>query len=138
MLKKFRKALEDRIVESSVAAIFILLAWAFSILGPPIWEAIAKNVPPHLIFPVLLLSVLLNLILGAFLYSTNKAPEFKLLYGIYWDKERNPHCPSCKKPVYYDSWHMHGDGYYCKPCNKVTPLKDANGKEIKPNEVFGE
>ena len=20
-------------------------------------------------------------------------------YGVYWDKQKNPHCPSCKKPI---------------------------------------
>lgn len=133
---KVKNAVQDRLIESAFAAITVLLAWLLSIIGPGIWESISASVPARAIFPVLLLSILTNIVLGALIYRAYRRPEFELRYGIYWDSGRNPHCPVCKKPVYYDTWHMHGTGYFCKPCNKVTPLKDAHGKEVQPADVF--
>lgn len=138
LLSRAKEALLSRVVEACVAAVMVLLAWVTSIVGPAVWGAISEVVPAQALLPVLLLSVLLNLILGLLLHSATYGSETRLtlLNGIYWDKDRNPFCPVCQKPVVYDSWHTAGWGYYCKPCAKVTPLKDFSGKTLKPEDVF--
>ena len=130
----------SRLVEACVAAITILLAWIASIIGPAAWPLLSEVVPADAFLPLLLLSLLLNGILLALLMSVTRkpAPGLQLRYGIYWDSKNNPHCPVCQKPVFYDEWTMWGWGYYCKPCDKVTPLKDATGKVLKPEQVLGE
>jgi len=67
-----------------------------------------------------------------------KKPEFRLKYGIYWDSDKNPHCPNCKIPVAGYSEYQVGKGYYCKPCNKVFPLQDSAGNDINPTQVVSE
>ena len=138
LLSRAKEAAISRTVEACAAAITVLIAWFLSLIAPAIWPAILKAVPIQALLPVLLLSLLLNLILGLLLYLATKKPEpeFQLHYGVYWDKNRNPHCPVCKNPVVYDNWGYQGFGYHCQPCNKVTPLKDAAGVEIKPEQVF--
>jgi uncharacterized protein YbaR (Trm112 family) len=63
-----------------------------------------------------------------------------LRYGIYWDKNRNPHCPVCKIPVSYNSWSNGSGGsnfgYYCPPCKHIYPLSDETGKYLKPEEIL--
>lgn len=138
LLSRIKEALLSRVVEACAAAVTVLFAWVTSIVGPAIWSAIFETVPVQALLPVLLLSILLNLILGLLLHSAIHGSETKLtlLNGIYWDKDRNPFCPVCQKPVVYDSWQVGGWGYYCKPCAKVTPLKDFSGKTLKPEDIF--
>ena len=140
LLSRVKEAAMSRLVEASVAAITVLLAWIASIIGPAVWPILSQVVPADVFLPLLLLSLLLNGILVVLLVSATRkpAPEFQLRYGIYWDSNNNPHCPACQKPVHYDEWAMDGWGYYCKPCNKVTPLKDATGKTFKPEQVLGQ
>jgi hypothetical protein len=116
----------------------VLLAWLTSIITPVLWPAIKAGIPSEAIFPALLLSFVINVILVALLYSATRKedPFLQLRFGIYWDKDKNPYCPVCQKPVVYDNWELFGWGYYCTPCNKVTPLKDAHGKNLKPEQVL--
>lgn len=138
ILSRAKEAALSHTVEACAAAIAVLLAWVFSIVAPVLWPAISAAVPPQALLPALLLSLLLNLILAVLLYSATRKPEpeFQLRFGVYWDKNNNPHCPVCQKPVVYDDWGYQGWGYYCQPCSKVTPLKDSAGREIKPEQVF--
>lgn len=126
-------------VAMCVAAFTALLGWVVALLGPYIAPAIAK-VPPVAFAPVLLLSLLVNAILALLLYSATRKPksEYRLKYGIYWDKEKNPHCPVCKVPVVYGEYVGHGRVYYCTSCKKFHRLADANGKGIEPAQVLAE
>ena len=65
-------------------------------------------------------------------------PDFVLKYGIYWDGDKNPHCPNCKIPISGYSEYLEGRGYYCKPCEKIFPLTDINGNNISPEQVIRE
>lgn len=138
LLDRAKEAVHTHIVSVCVTAITVLLAWVASIIAPVLWPAVKAGVPSEALFPVLLLSLLINAILGVLLYSATRKekPALQLRYGIYWDKDNNPFCPVCQKPVVYDNWSFQGWGYYCKPCNKVTPLKNAHGKELKPEQVL--
>jgi hypothetical protein len=75
------------------------------------------------------LSIVLNLLeLTYYLLRLEKLDTgFKLKYGIYWDKDQNPHCPHCKTPVTYGDY-ADSSGYYCKPCNHVFGWSMPPGK----------
>ncbi len=138
LISRAKEAILSNTVALCVVAITALLGWVASIIGPAVWPVISAAIPVQALLPALLLSIFINLIFAVLLYSvTQKSePEFQLRYGIYWDKNKNPHCPVCQKPVVYDNWSYQGFGYYCKPCQKVTPLKDPAGNEVKPEQVF--
>ena len=92
-----------------------------------------------MLLAILVTSLALNLIFFIVVWITSKKEPFRLKYGIYWDKDKNPHCPSCKIPVAaYGDYQMSGKGYYCKPCQKVFALADASGKNIDPVKVLAE
>ena len=139
LLSNAKEAVLSNILAVCSAAITALLLWFLTLIDKSVlYKAIVEAVPAQSLLPLLLLSLLLNLILLYFLYlATQKSePELQLRYGIYWDKQHNPFCPVCQKPVAYDDWGIGGVGYYCQPCKKVTPLKDSLGKELKPSQVF--
>jgi hypothetical protein len=138
LLERAKEAVRTHVVNACVTVITLLLAWITSIITPVLWPVVRTAIPPEALFPVLLLSLLINAILGVLLYfaTRKEKPALQLRYGIYWDKDNNPFCPVCQKPVIYDDWDPQGWGYYCQPCSKITPLQDAHGKKLKPEQVL--
>ena len=136
---KLKEAVLSRAVESCVASITVLLVWALSEIYPVLFPAIEAAATKKLLLSLLVLSAILNLLFLALILLLSKNDSFKLKYGIYWDKKKNPHCPSCQKPVAaYGNYQSSGKGYYCKPCKQVFPLADASGKEVSPERAISE
>ncbi len=137
--EKVREAIQSKAVESAVASITVLFVWAMYQLAPVILPAIEGAASKQVLLALVLSSFGLNAILVLLVWSLSKNEPFRLKYGIYWDKEKNPHCPSCKTPVAaYGNYQSGGRGYYCKPCKKVFPLADAAGNNINPEQVIAE
>lgn len=70
-------------------------------------------------------------------YATKRS-GLRLKYGIYWDGDKNPHCPSCRTPLANYNEYTVGKGYYCNPCEKVFPLADVSGKSVEPLKAIAE
>jgi tRNA(Ile2) C34 agmatinyltransferase TiaS len=96
---------------------------------------IESNLSNQVLLALLLASIAINILLAILIYGATKKRPFKLKYSIYWDSEKNPHCPSCQKPVAAYGKYTAGKGYYCKPCGKVFPLADASGNDMAPADV---
>ena len=52
--------------------------------------------------------------------------KFILKFNAYWDKDKNPHCPYCEKPLtdYYERGGIYC--YFCHTCNKKRYLQDKD------------
>ncbi|WP_303852671.1 hypothetical protein [Seleniivibrio woodruffii] len=74
-----------------------------------------------LVFIMMLL--LLVFILLVLVYVLRKT-DMVLKYGIFWDKNNNPHCPSCKIPLNIYGEYTIGNGFYCESCKAVYPMAD--------------
>ncbi|HEY8085128.1 MAG TPA: hypothetical protein VIE69_05950 [Methylophilaceae bacterium] len=137
-VERTKEALLNRLSEGVAAALTVLIAWVAYAIVPVVLPAIASAVPTKIILALLLSSLLMNIIFAVLIWSMNKRPMFVLKYGIYWDKDKNAHCPSCQKPVATYGEYSAGKGYYCKPCKKVFPLADASGNDIDPAKALSE
>jgi len=138
-LEKAKEAILSHAVESCIASITVLLAWGVSEIYPWLLSSIEAAATKKLLLSLLVVSVALNFLFLAFVWLLSKSDTFMLKYGIYWDKHKNPHCPSCQKPVAtYDDYGHSGKGYYCKPCNQVFPLADAAGNNVSPETAVSE
>jgi hypothetical protein len=141
LIEKIKESLLSHIAEMFAVAVIAFLIWIGKQITPIILPAIKENISKPILFSLFISSFFINFILVISIWVLNKKNkgELKLLYGIYWDKKSNPYCPSCKKPgISYDNYSINGLGYLCIPCNKVFPLKDALGNEVKPSRVLSE
>lgn len=139
----FRNKLKDSITskaaESLAVAASVILIWATAKIAPIVLPAIESSLSKEVIVSLLLASLALNIVLVILFWVLHKKPEFRLKYGIYWDSEKNPHCPNCKTPIAsYADYQTCGTGYYCNPCRKVFSLQDASGNDIKPGQAVSE
>ncbi|MBZ4187216.1 hypothetical protein K7B09_12880 [Thermomonas sp. RSS23] len=139
LIDKLKDTLADRAAEAIASSLTVVLAWAAYQIAPAILPAIEDVVSKRFLLALLATSSALNVIFFVATWYSSKSDDLRLKYGVYWDKQKNPHCPSCKKPISgYASYQFHGKGYYCKPCNKVFPLTDAQGNTIEPAQVLSE
>ncbi|HUX90139.1 MAG TPA: hypothetical protein VMV48_05560 [Gallionellaceae bacterium] len=134
-----KDSIATRAAEGIAASLTVLLVWAAYQVAPVALPAIEAAVSKQVLLALLVTSLVLNFIFLIVVWLTSKKEPFRLKYGIYWDKDKNPHCPSCKIPVAaYGDYQLGGRGYYCKPCKKVFALADASGKNINPATAIAE
>jgi len=92
--------IKDRIRESIISkaggslAILVgfLLIWIAKKIAPIVLPVIQQKLPADVLVSIILTSLLLNLIFLVIFWLFYKKQEFRLKYGIYWDKNKNPHC----------------------------------------------
>jgi uncharacterized protein YqhQ len=135
---RVKESLASRAAEGIAVALTVLLIWAVSQLAPVILPAIEAATSKQVLLALLVTSLVLNVIFAYVVWRVSKKDTFRLKYSIYWDKHKNPHCPSCKTPVGAYGSYSSGKGYYCKPCGKLFPLADATGKNIDPTDALAE
>ncbi len=137
--EKVKESITTRAAEGLAVSVTIIVIWVASKVAPVILPSLESSLSKSLLLSLFLASLALNLVLVILFWIIHKKPEFRLKYGIYWDSNKNPHCPNCKIPIAsYGDYQIGGTGYYCKPCKKVFPLQDAAGNGIKPEQVVGE
>lgn len=136
--EKIKEKVIDHAAEAAIASVAVLLIWVANQLSPVVLPLIESTIPKQVLVGLFVASLLINGLLAWLIYTATKKPSFRLRYGIYWDSEKNPHCPSCKTPVAAYNKYQSGTGYYCKPCSKVFPLADASGKDIDPAKAISE
>lgn len=136
--ERVKESLITRAAEGLAASVSVIIIWVCTIVGPAILPALENTLSKSIIIKITLASLALNVVFLLLFWVTRKKPEFKLKYGIYWDSNKNPHCPNCKIPIGAYNEYNAGWGYYCKACDKILLLTDAAGNDIKPEQVLRE
>ena len=137
-IRKITDKVVEHAAEAAVAAVSVLLVWVAKQLSPVVVPLIESTLSNQVLVALLLASLAVNILLALIIYVVSRKPAFKLKCGIYWDREKNPHCPACQKPVAAYGEYQSGKGYYCKPCGKVFPLADARDRDIDPANVISQ
>ncbi|MCL4547144.1 MAG: hypothetical protein M1495_01070 [Bacteroidetes bacterium] len=57
--------------------------------------------------------------------------------NLYWDKKKNPFCPSCKSPVSYYAEYKGTKCslFYCPKCKVEIEATDVNGNILSMSEI---
>jgi len=136
--EKVKSSIVSRAAEGLAVSISVIIIWISSKIVPIILPVIESSLDKSLLVSLLFASMALNIIILVIFWIFQKKSNFKLKYGIYWDKDKNPHCPNCKIPVTEYADHPEGWGYNCRACNKFFSLADMNGTDIKPQQAISE
>lgn len=136
--EKVRDKLVDRAAEGIAAALTALLIWVAYQVAPVILPAIEAAASNKVLLALLVSSLVLNVVCVLVALSATKKEDFRVKYGIYWDRDKNPHCPNCKIPIAGYNRYDTGKGFYCKPCNKIFRLTDVAGNDIDPLQAVSE
>lgn len=136
--EKVKESLASRAAEGVATSLTILLVWATYQVAPAVLPAVEAATSKQVLLALLVTSIVLNIAFALVAWHLSKSKPFRLKYSIYWDKDKNPHCPACKIPLGQYAQYQTGTGYYCKPCGKIFALVDATGKKIEPAAALAE
>jgi hypothetical protein len=139
-MKPFEKILDGFFEHiGTVAALVVtgLIGWLFVELAPIVAPSIRTSLSMDVLLGMLGLSLSVNVALGVATWRlSSKRPTLRLMNGILWDADKNPHCPVCKNAgLNYAEW-VDNFGYFCNNCRKTYSLQDASGNDVKPAEVL--
>ena len=137
-IEKVKDSIASRAAEGIAVSLTVLLVWAAYEVAPVVLPAIEAVTSKKVLLALLVTSLVLNFVFVVVAWFLSKKEPFRLKYGIYWDKDKNPHCPACKIPVAAYGEYQAGKGYYCKPGKKIFSLADASGKDIDPAKAIAE
>jgi len=99
--------------------------------------SVVSNKPSYILRILLSIPTSAALVLAYFLLhnrSKNKRADIHLQllpkFGIYWDKDKQAYCPSCKTLLSDYRPFVHASGktsylYHCIKCDKMIPLTDG-------------
>lgn len=132
-LEKIKNGFFEHIGLTAALVLTGLIGWILTEVAPIVLPAIQEKLPSKVMLAILMLSIFINLLLAIAVWLlTRKREILKLRYGIFWDIEKNPHCPVCKNPgLQYSEW-GYQLGYRCNPCDRIFSLCDSSGKDITP------
>jgi hypothetical protein len=134
-----RDSLLKRATEATATAVVGLLIWASYELAPALLFLVSSPEYGQSFLVVFIASLAINLILTFVVWRISNQSSLKLKYGAYWDKGKNPHCPTCQKPIGNYSEYDYGTvGYLCRSCNNIVSLTDAMGNKINPERAISE
>ena len=138
--EKFKDGFFEHLGTAVALVVTGLVAWISMQIAPIILPAVLDKFPSKIMLAILMLSLFINIALAVITWRlTRKNDELKLLYGILWDKNKNPHCPVCKNPgLQYAEWNYGQLGYRCNPCDKIFALQNSSGTDIKPAQAVSE
>jgi hypothetical protein len=136
-LQKIQDGFFEHLGSTIVLSIVGLLSWLFLSLAPAVAPVLRQHLSVDVLLAVLGVSVLLNAgLLFVVIYLRESESPLRLKFGILWDKDKNPHCPVCKRAgLQYGEWSFQ-PGYLCNPCNKTFALADESGKDLDPTTVI--
>ncbi|WP_339412816.1 hypothetical protein [Pseudomonas sp. EA_35y_Pfl2_R5] len=138
-IEKTKEAILSKAVEASIASISALLLFIFYQISPVIITAIESAISQKTLLALLALSIVTNIFLLALVILTNSKSknDLYLKFGVYWDKDKNAHCPICKNVLSTNNrFGPLSEEYYCNPCKKLTYTTNATGEQIPRQEAI--
>lgn len=136
-LEKIQEGFLEHIGTAAALVVTGLIGWLSLEIAPVIAPAVKASLSPEVLLAVLGLSLVVNIAMTVAIWRlTPKRPTLRLMNGILWDSDKNPHCPVCKNGgLMYDQW-VHRWGYFCNNCGKTYGLQDASGNDVKPEDTI--
>lgn len=83
-------------------------------------------------------SLAINIVLITTLIYFKQKQKLLLKNGVYWDKNKNPHCNKCKSPLTFggsDFYEQNPKSFWCTSCRTAIYPVDSNGKYIEISKI---
>ena len=99
------------VIQLVIAVLAVLVAGLFSLgwqyLPPEITQPILARLSKEFLLVVIVFLLLLVVVEIAYIIYLNQKYKLKIVDGIYWDKDQNPHCLACKNPMSKSNYTSH-------------------------------
>ena len=103
-----------------VGALAFLLLACVTAIGSSLPAGWLNNLPSKPILLLLALSIVVNLLCAWGIFCLLREERMTLRDGVWWDKENQPHCSSCKTPIIFGDFSARyaQTTYWCIKCGR--------------------
>lgn len=115
-----------------VSGLVTMLVTIWLSIRDPMADIVISTVPKSVvvILPLLLLSSLILAVSYIFYLRNKLKDKLFISFGIYWDNNLNPYCPTCQKllsnyALYKDASGHSRPGLFCINCKHVVRISDG-------------
>jgi hypothetical protein len=140
----FFEKMKDEFADKLATALVLAIVGGVSYLIVPaaesVWAVLATNIDPHRALGIATLLLLASITLAVLLYLSKRSLKNALLedklraaFGVLWDGELEPYCPTHQTPLSGYGKHWEGSdtwAFRCVACNAYISLSDDNGKSL--------
>lgn len=143
-MPKLAKIIKDKSIESIIEKLLLLL-WVllvpFILWFKDFLSNISQNFSKEFLLIVSLMLLSTSVLLFSRVIRLRKRLKNDLIQavGVYWDKNLNTYCPSCKKLLSNYAFYLIGSkyvpGFKCISCNDVIHMSDDEKIFLKIEEA---
>lgn len=119
-----------------------------AILGSPLSVLVINKIFPkginyvlniiseHRLLALFLILLIISVASIEFVYLLNyrNKSKLKLIFNVFWDKNRNPYCPACRLPLIIKKV-KDTDIYYCLKCKEYISPTHRRGQSVDLDSV---
>ena len=136
---KITTPIKESAIKWLLSAIFgilgLLVGSIYSDLIPIILPRISQELPKVTLLKFLTLAIILVVLSWVLSYIIYIYSKTKLIpkFGVVWDKNKEPYCPNCEKPLAKHPAKFEGNvitGVDCVKCKKSFILMTDDGRRI--------
>jgi hypothetical protein len=129
LTKSLQKAIQNSL--SLLSGEFLLVTGLFLVfLRDSVASWMQDNQAKYWLANSIVFLISITIVLFSYILILHYKHRLKFSLGAYWDKELNPYCPSCKKPLsnygLYSAGRKNYPGLKCIECKEVIRLSDGN------------
>lgn len=137
-LERSKEKVLDHLANLVAGAVGVLLVIICKALAPDVIPLLSSPRMQKVLAPLLGISIILNILFGLCIWVIKPKPKFRVKYGVNWDRDLQPFCPTCENPMQWGDWVIGGFGLLCTKCNQTIQLSGDDGKEILIGEARDE
>jgi hypothetical protein len=129
-----KEGLAKHIGEAIAALLLLLFGTLFWVTFPTLLAPLWTRLEPQTLQRILGLSLLSVLVLLAYVLYLHRRLRNKLriMFGIQWDRQENPYCPSCNKLLsMYGLERCYDDpGFFCISRKQNISMRNEAGESL--------
>ncbi len=135
-LTKLKEQAQERTILGLFALITLLSLIVWGAVPSSAWDKVSEVTPKRALWALLGLLAIAAILECAYIVELRRRLKLKLKprFGVYWDRELTPYCPSCSKVLVYikdSAAFSHVWGFKCVQCSTFIPLNDDDGRPIE-------
>lgn len=150
---KLKEKAEEHTISGLFALIVLLSLIVWGAVPSEVWDRVSEVTPKRALWALTGLQLIAAILASAYIYNLRKQrkkiqaenvrlqdlidnPPRVFRFGVYWDKDLIPYCPSCLKPLTnYGNWQYGGWGFNCVSCKDTVRMHNDEGRVLELAEA---
>lgn len=141
LLTKIKDKGQEHVVEGIFALVLLLLGVIWAAVPSEVWGRVSGVTPKRVLWAAIGLLVLGLFLETAYVAHLRRKLKLKPRFGVLWNRELVPHCPSCSSLLtgygQYSTAYGFGNiwAFKCVKCDELIKMTDDEGSIVELKEA---